>query len=42
MSKELRDKADMIMKELKDDLIPLKEELQSLRKSDRNNRTISQ
>ena len=42
MSKELRDKADMIMKELKDALIPLKEELQSLRKSDRNNRTISQ
>lgn len=29
MSKELRDKADVIIRELKDALIPLKEEIQS-------------
>ncbi len=29
MSKELRDKADVVIRELKDALIPLKEEIQS-------------
>jgi hypothetical protein len=32
MSKELRDKADVIIRELQDALIPLKEEIQSQKK----------
>ena len=32
MSKELQDRADTIMKELKEALIPLKEEIKSMKK----------
>jgi hypothetical protein len=36
MSKELRDKAELIMKELRDALIPLKEEIIKIKNQTRN------
>ena len=42
MSKELRDKAELIMKELKESLAPLREELQSLRNDAKDSRIAPQ
>jgi hypothetical protein len=42
MSRELQDKADRIMRELRESLVPIKEEIRILRKAleDKNTRTL--